>query len=326
MLSTKSWQQEMREAITSTRELASWLNHQELPETSYKNFIPRTFAKRISQSDALKKQFLPDISENSDSGLQDPIADHLHAKVPGLIHRYQNRALFLPTDVCPITCRYCFRKNELGVQDELFKAGDLEKVKGYLREHQEIEEIIFTGGDPLILSNKKIEHYMNFFARISSVKMIRFHTRTPVILPQRIDQEFIELMKSYQKRFDVMTFIIHTNHVDEWGDDFTQACHTLNSCSTQVLSQSVLLKGVNDNVASLKDLFHGLVTRGVRPYYLHHPDQAKGAMHFYLEKEIGLKLYAQLKKEVSGWALPHYVCEQEEGRGKILTSQSQLRH
>jgi lysine 2,3-aminomutase len=316
---TTSWQQEMRDALKSSDHLQSFFN-ETIDQVSYPSMIPKSFAKRLHSSDALKKQFLPNQSENRDEGLIDPIADHKHAKIKRLVHRYPNRVLFLPTDVCPILCRYCFRKNELGLGDELFKPGNQQEIYDYLVDHPKVEEVIFTGGDPLILTNKKLDEYLAFFATIANIKMIRFHSRTPVILPQRIDDEFLQVLQKYRHRFPIMTLVIHTNHKDEWSDEFAQTCKKLAKSPLNLLSQSVLLKGVNDQAVFLKELFYGLVELGIRPYYLHHPDPAKGAMHFYLSKEEGLAIYQQLKEQVSGWALPHYVCEQEDGQGKVLTS------
>ncbi len=315
------WQESMRDSFRDTRELSSFLNI-ELPEVSYPLFIPKDYAHLIKESSALQRQFLPSIEENDVGGEIDPIGDEVHFKTKRLIHRYKNRALFIPTEICPILCRYCFRKNELGNNNDMFKPGEEQEIKNYLLDHPEIEEIIFTGGDPLILSNKKLEQYLSFFSSIDHIKMIRFHTRTPVILPSRIDEGFSQLIEKYSQFFSHITLVIHSNHEDEWSDDFENCCKKLSKLPLQLLSQSVLLKGVNDSARDLKNLFYGLTRLGIRPYYLHHPDKARGAMHFYLSKKQGLEIYAELKKEVSGWALPHYVCETPAGQGKILTTNS----
>jgi lysine 2,3-aminomutase len=315
------WQQSMRDSFKDSRELSSFLNI-EIPNVSYPLFIPKDYAHLIKKSEALQKQFLPVIEEDNEDGEIDPIGDEVHFKTKRLIHRYKNRALFIPTEICPILCRYCFRKNELGKNNDMFKPEEEIELKKYLLDHPEIEEIIFTGGDPLILSNQKLEKYLNFFSSIDHIKMIRFHTRTPVILPSRVDDGLIKLIEKYSRVFTHITLVIHSNHVDEWSEEFKKSCEKLSKTRIQLLSQSVLLKGVNDNVSDLRDLFYGLSSLGIRPYYLHHPDKARGAMHFYLSKEVGLNIYAKLKSEVSGWALPHYVCETPEGQGKILTTNS----
>lgn len=318
-----SWQESIRTSIKSSKELATFLNL-EVPETSFKVMIPKEYALKIRESSALKKQFLPNTDEDTiDTGLIDPTGDHIHSTTSRLVHRYENRALFFPTETCPIICRYCFRKNELGVNDNLFShKEDNQKIKDYLNIHKEIEEIIFTGGDPLILSNDKLRFWLNFFSEIPSIKMIRFHTRTPVIIPERIDHDFCQLVEEFSKKFDVITLVIHTNHKDEWIEGFKTICQRLRKLPIQLFSQSVLLKGVNDNPHILKDLFYGLSSLGVTPYYLHHPDQAKGAMHFYISLEEGLSIYQELKKLVSGWALPKYVTETPLGGGKITVEKA----
>lgn len=318
------WAQRMREALTSTRELETFLKT-ELPETDYPIFIPRNFALKIKEAGVdspLWRQFIPQKEELNPIGMEDPIADHLHSKAHGIIHRYANRILFSPTEICPIQCRYCFRKNELHKQDEIFKA-KLSALENYLRRNPQIEEVIFTGGDPLILSDQKIANYLDTLAKIPSVKMIRFHSRTPVILPERIDHSFIQLLQKYASKFDLLSIVIHTNHTSEWSPTFLKALHQLRSLPIHLLSQSVLLKGVNDNAEELALLFKMLVFNGVTPYYLHHPDPVKGAMHFQLSLAQGRQIYHQLKQRVSGFILPHYVVELSEGRGKALAFNSQ---
>jgi len=314
----------MREAFTSTHELEVFLNTK-ISETNYPLFIPRAYAQKIKEAGVnspLWRQFIPHQSESNQAGLEDPIADHLHAKGHGIIHRYSNRILFSPTEVCPIQCRYCFRKNELHKHDDIFKA-KLSALETYLHENPQVEEVIFTGGDPLILSNQKIANYLDALTDISSVRMIRFHSRTPVILPERIDESFIQLLKKYANKFDLLSLVIHTNHTSEWSPMFLKALQKLRALPIHLLSQSVLLKGVNDDPEELALLFKMLVFNGISPYYLHHPDQVKGTSHFQLSLEEGRKIYHQLKQRVSGFILPHYVVELPNGRGKALAFNSQ---
>ncbi|MAF78095.1 MAG: lysine 2,3-aminomutase [Halobacteriovoraceae bacterium] len=319
-----TWMQIMKEAITSTKELETFLETS-LTQTPYSLFIPRPFAQRIKEAgidSPLGRQFIPHAKENIKDGLEDPIADHLYSKGNGIIHRYRNRILFSPTEICPIQCRYCFRKNELGQQDDIFKA-KRKALEQYLQEHPEVEEVIFTGGDPLILSNSKIDQYLHSLANISSVKMVRFHSRTPVILPERIDNDFIQLISRYSLKFDIVSLVIHTNHTSEWSPLFLRKINQLRALPINLLSQSVLLKGVNDQVDDLVLLFKMLVINGIRPYYLHHPDPVKGATYFQLSLEEGRKIFHQLKKRVSGFILPHYVVELPNGKGKALAFNSQ---
>jgi len=318
------WNNLMREAFTSTAELETFLE-QKLTQTQYSIFIPRPYAQKIKDAGVgspLWLQFIPNPDELNNTGLKDPIADHLYSKGHGIIHRYSNRILFSPTEVCPIQCRYCFRKNELHKQDDIFKA-KISALKSYLIENPQVEEVIFTGGDPLILSDQKIANMLDVLAAISSVRMIRFHSRTPVILPERIDDSFIKLLKKYAYKFDLLSLVIHTNHTSEWSPSFLLALQKLRTLPIHLLSQSVLLKGVNDDPDELAILFKMLVINGVTPYYLHHPDQVRGASHFQLSLEQGRKIYHLLKQKVSGFVLPHYVVELPQGRGKALAFNSE---
>jgi lysine 2,3-aminomutase len=293
-------------------------------EKKYPLLIPQHFAKLMltfDKSHPLLKQFLPVADELDLSGLYDPIGDKVHLKAPRLIHRYENRALFLPLSICPIHCRYCFRKNEINEQDSIFKS-DFELTLNYLATHPEIEEIIFSGGDPLLLDDQVLANYLEAFAQIPHLKLIRFHSRVPVILPERLTDEFFALISRYEKRF-LINLVIHTNHLSEWG--MGQQSHLRQLPNLHYLSQSVLLREVNDNPQSLKGLFEFLYTQKIRPYYLHHPDLVKGAMHFHLPLSQGREIYLQLKRLSSSWILPHYVVELPQGMGKVLALSRETR-
>lgn len=312
------WKVELREAIKNTADLEITLKTK-LPKTDYPIFIPKRLAKKIyanGPNSPLWKQFIPHISENKKGGLEDPIGDHLYSKPGRIVHRYKNRILFFPTPICPINCRYCFRKNELANPDELFE-GRLKETINYLYEHPEVNEVILSGGDPLILNDEKLENIFRTFAQIPSVKYLRIHSRTPVILPSRITPEFSELLKKYQSSFHQLIIAIHTNHIDEIDDEVEIALKRLKDSNVQLLSQTVLLKDINDDTASLKNLFTKISDLGVRPYYLHHPDRVKGAMHFYLSLTEGRILYHSLRNDLPGWMIPQYVIDIPGGEGKV---------
>ncbi len=290
---------------------------------SFSLFLPERIAKKIKSlgiDSALAREFLPNLKEINQqiqiAGLKDPIGDQEFNKAPQLIHRYYNRALFTPTSVCPIHCRYCFRRNELNPTEDLFKTA-LNETLNYLHAHPEIEEIIFTGGDPLSLSNEKMERYFEEFSQLTQIKHLRIHTRYPVILPERIDANFISILNKYSSKFTTLSIAIHTNHLDEFDQDVEEAIKNLNTTQTQLLSQTVLLKGVNNDEDSLLNLFQKLISLKIRPYYLHHPDQVSGGMHFYLPLNEGRKIYAKLRNKLPGWALPHYVIDIPGGEGKV---------
>jgi lysine 2,3-aminomutase len=323
-----SWRDELVNSFKDIKKLyeflGSELNEKQLEVArKYPLFIPRSLALKIKRqglNGPLAKQFLPsflEIDETTNNlGLFDPIGDHRFLKAPQLIHRYSTRALFTPTSVCPINCRYCFRKNELNPLDEIFNR-DFDQTIKYLKDHPGISEIIFTGGDPLTLSDDKLENYLTSFSRIKSIKDIRFHTRYPVILPERIDEQFIVLLKKFSKHFRTISIGIHSNHVTEFDEQNISIIKKLSETKIQLLSQTVLLKGVNDDSLELLKLFELFIDLGVRPYYLHHPDRVKGGLHFYLPLSEGRKIYHSLRDHLPGWAIPHYVLDIPEGDGKI---------
>lgn len=314
---TSLWQESIRTSLRSTTELNSFFETQ-FPETNYPIFIPLELAERIKViglDSALAKQFLPHADENNKGGLVDPIGDHAHSPAKQVVHRYHNRMLFFPTSVCPVQCRYCFRKNELHHGDELFRP-DFAGVRSYLTQHPEVEEIIFSGGDPLMLSNEKLELCLSEFSALE-VPMVRFHTRMPVITPSRLDDEFYALIERASELFEVITVVIHLNHADEISPKFERAMKRFRKLPVQWLSQSVLLKGVNDDAAVLTALFKRLQYLGIRPYYLHHPDQVRGGMHFWLSIEEGRKLYAALRDKLPGHCIPQYMLDIPGGHGKV---------
>jgi len=313
-----TWQKEFSDSIKTFEEASLFFDFS-FSKNNYPLFIPKNFAKKILKSGVnspLWMQFLPSSLENSTLGMYDPIGDKIHSKNNQIIHRYENRLLFTPTTVCPIACRYCFRKNELTNHDEIFDPNFQETTK-YLNEHTEVNEIIFTGGDPFILSNEKIAFYLEEFSKISHIKYIRFHTRTPIILPSRIDSGLISVLKNYSRKFSRLMIMIHTNHALEFDLEVEDAIKVIHENQIELFSQTVLLKGVNDRTQILKELFIKLIELKVTPYYLHHPDQVMGAMHFYLALEEGRKIFAPLHNQLPGWALPKYIIDIPGGEGKI---------
>ncbi len=312
------WQEEFKNALKTHEDLEQFFEHS-FARTNYPLFIPRVFAQKIKDkglNSSLALQFLPAVAENSKVGRYDPIGDKTYSKGNQLIHRYHNRALFTPTTVCPVMCRYCFRKNELADKDELFNQ-NFKEALNYLKENPQINEIIFTGGDPLILSNEKLAGFIQDFAEIESLKYIRFHSRTPVILPSRIDDGFIEIMTSARFLFKRAMLMIHVNHVDEIDYEFEAGIERLVEAGIEVYSQTVLLKNVNDKTSTLASLFTKLSDLKIKPYYLHHPDEVLGGMHFYLPLETGRRIVQPLHDLLPGWSLPQYVIDIPGGEGKI---------
>ena len=312
-----SWQNDYKCSIRNTKELSSFLET-DIPKTSYSVFIPLKFAEKIKASGVnspLWKQFVPVIQEDEPEGFIDPIGDQLFGNKGGIIHRYKSRILFSPTTVCPILCRYCFRKNELDQNLDTFTPS-LTALKEYLKNHTEVEEVILTGGDPLIVSNQKLEEIFQAISQFKSIKYIRLHSRTPIIIPSRLDSGLKEVFKKFENHFETISLVIHVNHASELTEEIKNRLESFREFN--LLSQSVLLKGVNDNKEDLIHLFKSLNSFGIRPYYLHHPDKVKGAMHFYLPLEEGRKIYGQLREDLPGWLIPTYILDSEQGTGKNL--------
>ena len=311
------WTDELKDAVRSSGELAALLGR-DVAEVPYPVILPRSLLEKIAASgegSALWRQFVPDARESEREGFDDPIGDRLRSPLPQIVHRYKNRLLLMPTSACPVVCRYCFRKNELAPTDELFRP-NLEKALIYIASHPEVDEVILSGGDPLVLGDEKLAYLFGRLAHISHVKDLRIHTRAPVVLPGRVSEEFLALIGRYTPRFRFFHIVVHANHASEIDRPVASALRALVSTGAAVLSQSVLLRSVNDSAEALVALVRSLLDCGVRPYYLHHPDEVSGGGHFCLGRDEGLAIYASLKGQLPGWAVPKYVVDSPEATGK----------
>ncbi len=272
---------------------------------------------RNDPADPIARQFVPDIREldRSPEELEDPIGDHAHEPVKGVIHRYPDRVLLKITGVCPVYCRFCFRREMVGPKAEANLTHDeIEKALAYIAAHPEIWEVILTGGDPLILSPRRISEIMGQLGEIEHVKVVRWHSRVPVVAPRLITEELVcALMETRHSVF----VVLHINHAKELTAAARDAIAMLVDHGVPMLSQSVLLKGVNDDAASLEALFRALIEERVTPYYLHQGDLAPGTSHFRTSIEHGQSLMAELRRRMSGIALPTYVVDVPGGYGKV---------
>jgi lysine 2,3-aminomutase len=318
-----SWQKELGNSLRSIADINLFFgtNLTIKAPNSFSALIPLPLAKKIQDlgpSSALWKQFIPQDIESEhfqESGSLDPIGDSDFKKTNCLIHRYHNRVLFLPTHSCPVHCRYCFRRNVIDTPKSLSKS-EFELCLEYLKEHVEVEEIIFSGGDPLVLSDSKIQFYLEQFATLPNIKFIRFHTRTPVILPSRLNLSLASVLEKFQGRFHI-NLVLHINHASEIDQTLLENLRAFNRQGVELLSQTVLLNGVNTYPEDLALLFKTLSMNRIKPYYLHHPDRVSGGLHFYLPIEQGRKIYLKLRSMLSGWMIPQYVIDQPSGRGKL---------
>ncbi|APO69620.1 L-lysine 2,3-aminomutase [Rhizobium gallicum] len=287
-----------------------------------------TVAKLIDRADVddpIARQFVPDAAELvvTPEERADPIGDHAHSPVEGIVHRYPDRVLLKAVHVCPVYCRFCFRREMVGPQG----LGTLDPAAmmvafDYIRSHPEIWEVILTGGDPLVLSPRRLEEIMRELAAIDHVKIVRFHTRVPVVDPQRIDATLIAALKASGKT----TYIaLHANHPREMTIEARAACGRLIDAGIVMISQSVLLKGVNDDAGVLADLMKTFVETRIKPYYLHHPDLAPGTSHFRLTIEEGQKIVSSLRGRISGLCQPAYILDIPGGHGKAVIGENSVR-
>jgi lysine 2,3-aminomutase len=279
---------------------------------------------RADPEDPIARMFLPQPAEmiRTPEELADPIGDEAHTPVRGVVHRYPDRVLLKPVAVCPVYCRFCFRREMVGPGiGETLSPDELENALHYIRAEPGIREVILTGGDPFMLSPARAEALTQAIAAIPHISVIRWHTRMPVADPDRITPAFVEALKAPGKAVYVS---IHINHLRELSPETEQAAARLADAGIALLSQSVLLRGVNDDVETLAALMQGLVAQRIRPYYLHHPDLAPGTSHFRVSVEEGQALYSALRDRVSGLALPHYVIDIPGGVSKANAAPSDL--
>jgi lysine 2,3-aminomutase len=270
---------------------------------------------RSDPNDPIARQFIPSVHEGilDPAERADPIGDHAHMPVTGIVHRYPDRVLLKPVHVCPVYCRFCFRRDMVGPGAEALAPDQLKAALDYIAEHSEIFEVILTGGDPLMLSTRRMADLISRLSNIDHISVIRLHSRVPIADPARIDQDMIAALKSPK----ALWLSIHCNHANELGPDQTRALADLSSAAIPLLSQSVLLRGVNDNVDALTALFRTLISHKVKPHYLHHPDLAPGTGHFRLTIAEGQDLVKALWRRLPGPARPTYVLDIPGGHGKI---------
>ncbi|MXQ11057.1 lysine-2,3-aminomutase-like protein [Microvirga makkahensis] len=280
---------------------------------------------RADPNDPIARQFVPDPAElaTGPEEREDPIGDLSHSPVEGIVHRYPDRVLLKAVHVCPVYCRFCFRREMVGPQGlGTLSSGALDRAFAYIGGHPEIWEVILTGGDPLVLSPRRLSELMQRLAAIDHVKVVRFHTRVPAVVPERIDEALIAGMKESGKTTYVA---LHANHPRELTPAARAACARLVDAGIVMLSQSVLLKGVNDDPDVLASLMRAFVETRIRPYYLHHPDLAPGTSHFRLSLEEGRRLVAALRGRISGLCQPTYVLDIPGGYGKAVITPDSVR-
>lgn len=313
------WQRALANSLTSLKELSDRYPIDPRPlqpvVERYPMRISRYYLSLIKEvGDPIWRQSIPDPAELEDGNLPiDPLNEKGLSPVPGLIHRYPDRAVLLVSSGCATFCRFCFRKHRAGCQQKLDKDNPTDAGLKYIERTSEIRDVILSGGDPLLLTDEVLEEILARLSDIRHLEMIRIDTRTPVTLPERITLRLCRMLKRYQPLY-VNT---HFNHPVEITPESTTACARLADAGIPLGNQTVLLKGVNDDPTVMKRLMQKLLTIRVRPYYIHQMDLAQGTRHFCTGVEQGLKIMASLRGHTSGMATPYYVIDLPGGKGKV---------
>lgn len=314
----QNWQSQLSDLITDPSELLSLLELSSeqllsgaiLASEKFKLRVARAFVGKMNAKnplDPLLLQVLPhhlELEEHPEF-VTDPLGEEAANQLPGVLHKYKSRFLLTLTGACAVHCRYCFRRH-FPYQENLPKNEDWLNIKNYIEANPNINEIILSGGDPLTLSNRKLALWLERLSSLKQIEILRIHSRVPIVIPNRIDEQLISLLKNSRLR---IVLVVHSNHASEL-DDFT--CSKLLQLSDHhitVLNQAVLLKGVNDSAQTLIDLSYRLFEARVMPYYLHVLDKVKGAQHFDLESSKIDDIYRDVLANLPGYLVPKLVRE-----------------
>jgi lysine 2,3-aminomutase len=271
---------------------------------------------RADPNDPIARQFVPDTAELTTTPDErvDPIGDDAHSPVAGIVHRYPDRVLLKLVNVCAVYCRFCFRREMVGPGKQMLTSGQLDAALGYIAANPRVWEVILTGGDPLVLSARRLGEVIRRIGQIDRVKVVRLHTRLPVVSPEKITPALVRALKVPGKTTYVA---LHANHPRELTPAVLTAVARIVDAGIPMVSQSVLLRGVNDDAATLEALMRAFVECRIKPYYLHHGDLAPGTSHFRTTIEEGQALMRALRGRVSGLAQPTYVLDIPGGHGKV---------
>jgi len=269
--------------------------------------VPLRLAQKMQKGsihDPLFKQFVPTLDELiSDPAFnKNPVGDTAFRKEGKLLHKYVGRALILVSSACVMHCRYCFRQHFPYESEQKGFAKEIEQIKN----DPTIHEVILSGGDPLSLSDDALFDLLQELAKISHIKRVRFHTRFPIGIPERIDEDFLKVIQSYPLQ---IYFVLHINHPHELDQHLFDHLKKLQACGVILMNQAVLLRGVNDDVSTLQELCEQLINKGILPYYLNQLDRVEGGVHFEVSEKIGLNLIHEIAKSLPGYGVPKYIRE-----------------
>ena len=324
MAGMEPWQLILQNSITTLDGLQKYLDcdSNALPDV-IANFPMRInpyFLNLIQHpGDPIWKQAVPDIAEINDGICEsDPLDEENLSPIPNLVHKYPDRVLFLVSNQCAMYCRFCTRKRKVGTDRMRISPKTLNAGYDYLRQHPKIREVLISGGDPLLLPDEEIAAILTTLRLIPSIEIIRIGTRVPSVLPMRITKKLVAILKNHHPLY----INTHFNHPIEITDQSSRACIMLADAGIPVGCQTVLLKGINDDVNTLKELFLSLLRIRVKPYYLFQADLTKGTNHFRTSTATGIAIMRQLYGHISGMAIPTYALDGPKGKGKIpLTPQ-----
>jgi lysine 2,3-aminomutase len=319
------WAQQLRRGLVSLEQIEAqgWLDapanrpEYQLAQSALDIRVPAAFHEGIHKGDkTLAAQVIPSIAEAKVAAqeLADPIGDEVFSPVAGLTHRYPDRALIKITYQCAVYCRFCFRRHKVSHSEENLSFEALAGAYNYVERNPQIKELIFTGGDPLVLTDARLEQHLARADEIEHLESIRFHTRIPLVLPERVTPALCERLSRLKK---LPWIVIHCNSASELTPAALEAIAQLRKAGVPLAAQSVLLKGVNDSQAALENLFRGLFRIGVKPYYLHYPDLARGTNHFRIPLDEAIALMSGLRGRLPGLALPQLTVDIPGGHGKI---------
>lgn len=323
---TPVWQRELTQAITDPAELlaavglgAEWLPAARTAARLFPLKVPRGFVARMRRGDPddpLLRQVLPLAAEceRVPGFSTDPVGDHAAITAPGVLHKYQGRVLLTATGACAVHCRYCFRRH-FPYAEANASADDWAGALAYLAGDTSVSEVILSGGDPLTLSDRRLGRFVTGLEQLAHIKRLRIHTRLPIVLPARVDEALLDWMSVAQVK---VIMVVHANHPDELSAGVRASLARLKQVGAELLNQSVLLRGVNDNADTLVRLSQTLIEAGVLPYYLHLLDRVDGAAHFEVTEERARQLLYELTAQLPGYLVPRFVREMAGAPAKRL--------
>ena len=316
---SEDWKELLKRSVTTAEELAAYFPDVDVEEI---RMVADRYDMRINpyymslikeKGDPIYRQAVPSIEEFMDTiNDEDPLHEEEDSPVPNITHRYPDRVLFVITHQCPMYCRFCTRKRKVGDANGIGMK-EIEQGIDYIRSHSEIRDVILSGGDPLFMGDARLERIISGVRAIPHVEIIRIGTKVPCTFPQRITPELCAMLQKYHPLY----INTHFNHPVEITPESTLACERLVNAGIPVGNQCVLLKGVNDDPQTMKELFQKLLKIRVRPYYLFQADLVKGTEHFRTSVEKGLEIIQALRGHTSGLAVPHYVIDAPGGGGKV---------